>query len=473
MAQLTRRQMLAGAGAAGVLVAFGGDKALARELPRQARWRSNPFTLGVASGRSGRRRRGAVDTAGARAAAGRRRPGRPRRPVRCVRGGARTRACGGSCGRARPWPRPSSPIRCTSRSRARARPRVLLPVRCRRLGDRTVGRTRTAPAPRRAASTGCASPSPPARTGSDGYYTAYRHMADGGPRPRASTSATTSTSTASTRRPAACAAVGARPLRRRDARRSSSYRLQPRAVQDRPRPAARPRPLPVRGHVGRPRGRERLRRADIPRTATPPAMFRAPARRRLPGVLRAPAAPRAGAARPRRDAAALPPPALRRARRVPRARHPPVPHRPPVRRRRAAALRRPRSTRPRPMLGREQERWLREASTALGARWNVLGQQVLMAELDHRSPAERRGRYWHDALGRLSGGAPAPARRHAGDARLRNPVVITGDWHSTFVNDFKLDFDDPASPDRGDRVRRPRRSPPTATGPSTGRTTAR
>jgi hypothetical protein len=37
MAQLTRRQMLAGAGAAGVLVAFGGDKALARDLPRQAR----------------------------------------------------------------------------------------------------------------------------------------------------------------------------------------------------------------------------------------------------------------------------------------------------------------------------------------------------------------------------------------------------------------------------------------------------
>jgi alkaline phosphatase D len=50
MAQLTRRQVLAGAGAAGVLVAFGGDKALARDLPRLTRWRSNPFTLGVASG---------------------------------------------------------------------------------------------------------------------------------------------------------------------------------------------------------------------------------------------------------------------------------------------------------------------------------------------------------------------------------------------------------------------------------------
>jgi alkaline phosphatase D len=29
---------------------------------------------------------------------------------------------------------------------------------------------------------------------------------------------------------------------------------------------------------------------------------------------------------------------------------------------------------------------------------------------------------------------------------IRNPVVITGDWHSTFVNDLKVDFRDPASP---------------------------
>jgi alkaline phosphatase D len=28
---------------------------------------------------------------------------------------------------------------------------------------------------------------------------------------------------------------------------------------------------------------------------------------------------------------------------------------------------------------------------------------------------------------------------------VRNPVVITGDWHSTFVNDIKRDFSDPGS----------------------------
>jgi alkaline phosphatase D len=31
------------------------------------------------------------------------------------------------------------------------------------------------------------------------------------------------------------------------------------------------------------------------------------------------------------------------------------------------------------------------------------------------------------------------------EARIRNPVVITGDWHSTFVNDIKLDFSNPQS----------------------------
>jgi alkaline phosphatase D len=32
------------------------------------------------------------------------------------------------------------------------------------------------------------------------------------------------------------------------------------------------------------------------------------------------------------------------------------------------------------------------------------------------------------------------------DARLRNPVSHTGDWHSTFVNDLKVDFKNPESP---------------------------
>jgi alkaline phosphatase D len=32
------------------------------------------------------------------------------------------------------------------------------------------------------------------------------------------------------------------------------------------------------------------------------------------------------------------------------------------------------------------------------------------------------------------------------ESNLRNPVFLTGDWHSTFVNDLKLDFAAPFSP---------------------------
>ena len=117
-----------------------------------------------------------------------------------------------------------------------------------------------------------------------------------------------------------------------------------RALQERPRPAGRPRAVPLGGDVGRPRGRERLR-GRPPGVPQRQQRLRAPAGGRLPGVLRAPAAARRRQARRERRHAALPPPDLRRHRRVQRARHAPVPLRPAVRRRRDAALRRPASTR--------------------------------------------------------------------------------------------------------------------------------
>jgi alkaline phosphatase D len=38
------------------------------------------------------------------------------------------------------------------------------------------------------------------------------------------------------------------------------------------------------------------------------------------------------------------------------------------------------------------------------------------------------------------------SRANAVSTGLRNPVFLTGDWHSTFVNDLKLDFDDESAP---------------------------
>jgi alkaline phosphatase D len=94
------------------------------------------------------------------------------------------------------------------------------------------------------------------------------------------------------------------------------------------------------------------------------------------------------------------------------------------------------------MLGAEQERWLTDGFAHSRARWNLLGNNVMLGRLDHDGPAGNV--LWQDgwdgfpaARNRLT----AAWQRHG----VRNPVAFTGDWHSTFVNDIKRDFDDTAS----------------------------
>jgi alkaline phosphatase D len=94
------------------------------------------------------------------------------------------------------------------------------------------------------------------------------------------------------------------------------------------------------------------------------------------------------------------------------------------------------------MTGPEQERWLLDGLSKSSTRWNVIAQQVMMGELLHRTKPEKQ--YWNDAWD----GYPAARARvlqHIASRQIRNPMVITGDWHSTFVNDLKLDFTDPKS----------------------------
>jgi alkaline phosphatase D len=96
------------------------------------------------------------------------------------------------------------------------------------------------------------------------------------------------------------------------------------------------------------------------------------------------------------------------------------------------------------MTGPAQERWLLRGLDASRAQWNLIAQQVLMAELDHEIAPDAK-RFWNDAWD----GYPAARARilqHLHSREIANPVVLTGDWHSTFANDVKLDFDDPASP---------------------------
>ena len=98
------------------------------------------------------------------------------------------------------------------------------------------------------------------------------------------------------------------------------------------------------------------------------------------------------------------------------------------------------------MLGPEQERWLLAGLDASTATWNIVAQQVLMATLNHRQPPQRI--LWTDAWdGYL--GARNRLLTHIASRQIANPVVITGDWHCAFVNELKLDFEDPAAPTIG------------------------
>ena len=94
-------------------------------------------------------------------------------------------------------------------------------------------------------------------------------------------------------------------------------------------------------------------------------------------------------------------------------------------------------------LGREQEQWVARGFEQSSARWNIVAQQLLIAQLEHVTI--RPNWFWNDAWD----GYPLARKRLLSDVvsrQLRNPVFLTGDWHSTFVNDLKLDFDNPAAP---------------------------
>jgi alkaline phosphatase D len=95
------------------------------------------------------------------------------------------------------------------------------------------------------------------------------------------------------------------------------------------------------------------------------------------------------------------------------------------------------------MLGAEQERWLFARLTRATARWNVLPQQVMVAPVDRGPGAEQRF-----AMDQWSGYSVPRDRllKTLAERRTPNPIVLTGDIHTNWVNDLHLNFADPASP---------------------------
>lgn len=98
------------------------------------------------------------------------------------------------------------------------------------------------------------------------------------------------------------------------------------------------------------------------------------------------------------------------------------------------------------MLGAPQEQWLYAGLGTAGATWNSIGNNVMMSRLDHDGDLGEL--LWNDAWD----GFPAARTRlldQMVQRQVSNPMFITGDWHSTFVNDILADFDAPDSPVMG------------------------
>lgn len=94
------------------------------------------------------------------------------------------------------------------------------------------------------------------------------------------------------------------------------------------------------------------------------------------------------------------------------------------------------------MTGPEQERWLLDGLSASRATWNVIAQQTIMAQFDYDLGPDKVVNLdqWD--------GYPAARSRilgHLAQQDVRNPVVLSGDWHTSWVNDLLVDFDDPTS----------------------------
>lgn len=88
------------------------------------------------------------------------------------------------------------------------------------------------------------------------------------------------------------------------------------------------------------------------------------------------------------------------------------------------------------MMGAVQRKWLQDSLSVSPAVWNVLAQQVMMGMVDgaqgddHRYSMDQWPGY---AAERIS------FMKYLADRKVKNPVVLTGDIHTNWVNDLRVD----------------------------------
>lgn len=94
------------------------------------------------------------------------------------------------------------------------------------------------------------------------------------------------------------------------------------------------------------------------------------------------------------------------------------------------------------MMGDEQEAWLFRNLDKSKAKWNIIAQQVMMAKYDS-APGPDQAISMDKWIA-----YPAELNRvlnFLGERKPSNPIVLSGDIHSNWVADLKLDFDTPDS----------------------------
>ena len=97
----------------------------------------------------------------------------------------------------------------------------------------------------------------------------------------------------------------------------------------------------------------------------------------------------------------------------------------------------------RSLLGATQEQWLFDRLRQSQARWNIIAQQYLVAQIQR--PLEGEIVYWSNGWD----GYPAARKRildFLARERPANPIFLGGDIHSFWVSELKPDFEDPNSP---------------------------
>jgi alkaline phosphatase D len=92
------------------------------------------------------------------------------------------------------------------------------------------------------------------------------------------------------------------------------------------------------------------------------------------------------------------------------------------------------------MMGATQRDWLEKALGKSKATWNVIAQQVMMGMVAHSE-----GKYTMDAWPGYAHERMALMQSIA-EQKIQNPVVLSGDIHSNWVNDLHVDDRKPTTP---------------------------